>query len=108
MEKPGSIQVIKYPFEKVLEVQAHSLPVERMRISYDNSLLFSGGQDGVFCIFEIKVKDHGQKKGEKETSNITYSDEILIQKAERDRFQADIENLKASIQHMKQTSDMKT
>ena len=59
MEKPGSIQVIRYPFEKVAEVQAHSLPVERLRISYDNLLLFSAGQDGVFCVFEVKVKDHG-------------------------------------------------
>jgi hypothetical protein len=43
--KPGSIQVLKYPFVKDKdqnpEFQAHSLPVEHMRVSYDNSTLFS-------------------------------------------------------------------
>jgi hypothetical protein len=96
-DKPGSIQCLRYPFEKIFEAQAHSLPVERLRISYDNTILFSVGADGVLCVFDIKVKDHGQKK-EKEAFSITYSDEILIQKAERDRFQADIEHLKSSIE----------
>ena len=42
-DKPGSIQILKLPFERVLEVQAHSLPIERLRLSYDNNFLFSAG-----------------------------------------------------------------
>lgn len=33
------------------------MPVERLRISYDNNFLFSAGQDGLFAMFEIKDKD---------------------------------------------------
>jgi len=28
---------------KINEVQAHSKPIERMKISYDNNFLFTGG-----------------------------------------------------------------
>jgi WD40 repeat protein len=42
-DRPGSIQVIRFPFERIFEIQAHSLPIERIRISYDNSHLFSVG-----------------------------------------------------------------
>lgn len=84
-DKPGCIQVLKYPFEKIYEAQAHSLPVERLRISFDNNFLFSSGQDGLFAIFEIKDKDPKLKK-DKETSQVIMSEEILIQKTERDKF----------------------
>lgn len=96
-DRPGSIQVLRQPWEKIFEVQAHSLPVERLRISFDNTVLFSAGQDGLFCIFDIKDKDPKGKK-DKDNIQIMYSEEILIQKAERDKFQADIEHLKASIE----------
>jgi len=52
-QKPGSIQVIRYPFERTFEVQAHALPVSRMRISYDNSTLFSVSLDGTLAVFSI-------------------------------------------------------
>jgi len=42
-DRPGSIQVLRQPWEKIFEVQAHSLPVERLRISFDNTVLFSAG-----------------------------------------------------------------
>jgi len=66
-DKPGSIQVLRYPWEKVFEVQAHSLPVERLRISFDNQVLFSSGHDGVLCVFDVKDKD---PKGKKDKDNV--------------------------------------
>lgn len=36
-----------------------------------------------------------------------YSEEILIQKAERDKFQADIEHLKASIEQLRINNEIK-
>jgi hypothetical protein len=53
-------------FEKIFELQAHSLPIERLRINYENNLLFSVGHDGVLGMFEIKDRDPRQKK-DKET-----------------------------------------
>ena len=104
--KPGSIQVLRYPWEKIFEVQAHSLPVERLRISFDNTVLFSSGKDGLLCIFDIKDKDPKGKK-EKDSIQLMVSEEILIQKAERDKFQADIEHLKASIEQLRINNEIK-
>lgn len=75
-------------------------------MSYDNNFLFSAGQDGVFAIFEVSTKDSKFKK-DKEQQQVIISEEILIQKAERDKFQADIEHLKASIEQLKINNDIK-
>ncbi len=98
-DKPGSIQVFRPNFEKIYEVQAHSLPIERLRISFDNKFLFSVAQDGILAMFEIKVNEQSAGKKEKELIQIQMSEDIyLIQKAERDKLQADIEHLKTSIE----------
>ena len=98
-DRPGSIQILKLPFERVLEVQAHSLPIERLRLSYDNNFLFSAGQDGVFGVFHLKDSDR------KEIGGIPQSEEILIEKQERDQYQADIEHLKNQIEIEKQKKE---
>lgn len=69
--KPGSIQVLRYPFEKSFEIQAHSLPVEQMRVSYDNQTLFSCSSDGSICVFSIQERDN--KKKDKDLPQIQYS-----------------------------------
>ena len=102
-DKPGSIQVINFKFQKISEVQAHSLPIERLRVTQDNSHVFSAGQDGVFGIFSVSDKDPNRK--EKEFSQVTQSEEILIEKQERDKFQADIEHLKNRIEIAKQNKE---
>lgn len=89
-DKPGSIQVIRFPFERIFEVQAHSLPIERIRVSYDNHFLYSVGQDGMFGIFHIQDKDPVKK--DKEYSQVTFSEEILIEKQEQDKKKAEIEH----------------
>jgi len=57
--------VFRNNFERIYEVQAHSLPVERLRISFDNKFLFSVGQDGILAMFEIKVNEQSQGKKDK-------------------------------------------
>ena len=77
-DKPGSIQVYKFPFQKSFEIQAHSLPVERIRISFDNNHLFSCSQDGTLYLFEIKDKDPNRPKRDKEAlTQVILSEEIL-------------------------------
>jgi hypothetical protein len=83
-------------FEKIFEIQAHSLPIERLRVSLDNQHLFSAGQDGVFGVFSISDKDPSRK--DKEFSQVIHSDEILIEKKERDAIQSEIENYKKQIE----------
>jgi len=72
-------------------------------VSQDNNYLFSAGQDGVFGIFQISDKD--PQKKDKEYSQVIQSDEILIEKQERDKFQADIEHLKNQIEIAKQNKE---
>ena len=63
--RPGSIQVFRYAndtMEKVLEVQAHSQQIERMRLNYDNSKLFSIGIDGTLACFSVKDLDEKANK----------------------------------------------
>ena len=103
-DKPGSIQVLNQKFSKIYEVQAHSLPIERIRISHDNQYLFSAGQDGVFGIFNINDKDP-QRKDKEFSNQVIPSEEILIEKQERDKFQADIEHLKTQIEIAKQNKE---
>ena len=100
---PGSIQIINFKFQKIFEIQAHSLPIERLRVTQDNSNVFSAGQDGVFGIFTVHDKDPNKK--DKEFSQVTQSEEILIEKQERDKFQADIEHLKNQIEIAKQNKE---
>ena len=99
--KPGSIQVLKYPFcnDKPFEIQAHSLLVERLKLSYDNQTLFSTSSDGTLAVFSIQEKD--SKKKDKELPSIQYSEFILIQQAERNKIQQDIELLQEQIKQVK-------
>jgi hypothetical protein len=42
--KPGAVHIFQLPqLSKINEIQAHSKPIERMRLSYDNNYLFTGG-----------------------------------------------------------------
>ena len=54
---PGAVQIWKFPLEFSSEVQAHSGPIERMRLSYDNDWLFTAGADGCLMVHEVKDRD---------------------------------------------------
>lgn len=42
--RPGAVNIFQLPqLTKVNEIQAHSKPIERMRLSFDNNYLFTGG-----------------------------------------------------------------
>lgn len=96
--KPGSVHIYRTPLEKVTEVQAHSKPIERMRLSFDNDFLFTAGQDG--CIIVHSVKDRGQGGLKREARKLKPSEEILTEKDEiqgyiqdRDQKQQELQNM---------------
>jgi len=78
--RPGSVHIFKTPLEKIAEVQAHSKPIERMRLSFDNDFLFTVGQDG--CIVIHTVKDRDPRGMKRETRRLKPSEEILTEKDE--------------------------
>lgn len=79
------------------------MPVEHLRISYDNTTLFSCSQDGSICVFSIQDRDN--KKKDKDLPTIQYSQVILIQQAQRNKIQSEIEHLNNEIKLMKKSKD---
>ena len=78
--RPGGIHLIKYPFEKVGEVQAHSSQVERLAMTHDNKWLFSAGNDGSLCIFKFENKEllNSKKVNLPAPVQVPQFDEIMI------------------------------
>jgi hypothetical protein len=69
--------------------------------------LFSGGRDGVICIFDVKDKEPKFRKDGKELSATSISEEVLIPKVERDKFRDDIDHLKMNILNQKIARELK-
>jgi hypothetical protein len=84
-DKPSSLLFFKNNFEKVCEVQAHSRPIQKMRLTYDNTKLITVGDDGVVAIFHVVDKDLRNKKDAANNApDVVISDKILIEKRRRD------------------------
>lgn len=107
-EKPGAVRCYKFgPLTgDYTEYQAHSLPIERIRVSQDDCYLFTSGQDGVLIIWEIKDKDVRTLRKEKEALGLPYAEEIMITKGEIEELQQAIENLLASNRDMETNNKM--
>jgi hypothetical protein len=61
-----------------------------MKISYDNTTLFSISADGTLGVFNIIDKD--PKRKIKDLPTISHSGVLLIQRTERDKILHDIEH----------------
>lgn len=82
-DKPSSIQIFKRDFAKICEIQAHSKQLSRLRLSFDNTKLFSVGEDGVLAIYSLIDKEQ-RKKDAPTLPPVLTSDKILIEKRRRD------------------------
>jgi hypothetical protein len=92
--RPGAIHIYKLPLDKISEVQAHSKPIERMKLSSDNSYLFTAGQDGALIIHDVKDRDpRGGVKRDREGLGLPFSDEILTEKQELENYVNEKESL---------------
>mmetsp|Transcript_18724 Transcript_18724/g.25313 ORF Transcript_18724/g.25313 Transcript_18724/m.25313 type:complete len:317 (+) Transcript_18724:221-1171(+) len=83
---PGAIQIWKFPLEQMSEVQAHHGPIERMKLTYKNDMLFTVGKDCALMIHDVKDKDPrgGLNSRERVDNSLPFSDEILTEKTEMD------------------------
>ena len=75
--------------EYLSSVQAHSGPIERMKLTYKNDFLFTVGRDCALMIHEVKDKDPrgGLNARERVDNSLPFSDEILTEKTEMDEIQ---------------------
>ena len=96
---PGAIQVWKLPFEKAAEIQAHASPITRLRITHNNSHLFSAGIDGMLCIFDVKDRG-GSDKRDEGAVGLSFSEEVLSDKGAVESLIADEESLAQKLKNV--------
>lgn len=87
-----------------MDVQAHSKAIERMKLNFDHSKLFTVGADGVVGIFTIHDKETS-KKSAAHFPAIQFSEEILIEKKRRDELQSEIQRLNEDIRQERANID---
>merc|ERR1719193_265394 len=76
---PGPLRCYAFPPEQdYVEYQAHSAPISRIRITFDEQYVFSTGDDGCLVIFDVKKKV--PSKRDKEAA-LGFADEILVTRA---------------------------
>lgn len=104
---PGSIQVYFWgnnkPLDKVNEVQAHSKPIERLRMTNDNRCLFSIGQDGMLCFFEVREGSRVQKA--QVENELEFSKQILTESTEMEKYQADLAAFQQEMINLKEANE---
>merc|ERR1712039_297334 len=76
----------------------HSAPVSRIRITYDDQYLFSTGDDGCLCIFDIKKKV--ASKRDRADGALGFADEILVTRAFLDDKQAALLELERQVEDL--------
>merc|ERR1719482_2442161 len=87
-DSPGPVRCYKFPLDgEYVEYQAHAAPCSRIRVTYDDSYLFSSGEDGCLYIFDVRKKDRVVSKRDKEGA-LPFADEILVTRAFLDDKQA--------------------
>ena len=81
---PGSLRIYSYPVTgHFVEYVAHSGPITRVRISQDDKWLFTVGEDGTVCVFNVaeaavadKKKQQSNQKS-KSVEQLPFAEEIL-------------------------------
>jgi cilia- and flagella-associated protein 57 len=94
----GSVKLMTFPLQGGIHdppVLAHAGAVSKLVISFDETMLFSVGNDGSFYIFDIKEDGRTTKR------EAQYADEILISRADLEEKNSMASNLRQTIEEMK-------
>merc|ERR1719379_1425040 len=98
-DNPGAVRCYKFPLDgELVEYQAHAAPCSRIRVAFDDSHLFSCGEDGCLYIFEVKKKA-GASKRDKEGA-LPFADEILVTRAFLDDKQSALLDLERQVEEL--------
>ncbi|CAB1332248.1 unnamed protein product, partial [Coregonus sp. 'balchen'] len=101
----GTIRAIKYPLsiqKDWIEYQAHSSPVTKMVITFDDQYLLTVSEDGCLLIWKIIDKEGRGLKRDKE---ITYAEEILIIKPDLEEKNQVMLELKTRVEELKMENE---
>jgi len=95
---PAPLRCYSFPLDgDYVEYQAHSLPITRIRVSFDDQCLFSTGEDGCLHIFEVKRKTPGKRDKD---GALGFADEILVTRAFLDDKQAALLDLERQVEEL--------
>eukprot|EP00967_Tisochrysis_lutea_P077403 scaffold105095_cov27-Tisochrysis_lutea.AAC.1 len=95
----GTIRSYKFPLTgEYSEVQVHSAPVTRMRVSPDDAFLFSAAEDASLFVFDVREKEARGAKRDKEA--ITYAEEILVTKSDLEEKTQSMAELKQKVEEL--------
>eukprot|EP00826_Nyctotherus_ovalis_P037483 TRINITY_DN3417_c0_g7_i2.p1 TRINITY_DN3417_c0_g7~~TRINITY_DN3417_c0_g7_i2.p1 ORF type:complete len:762 (-),score=310.09 TRINITY_DN3417_c0_g7_i2:49-2313(-) len=91
---PGAVKCYKYPLNmgECTDIQAHSKPIKKMRVSCNDKYLFTGGKDG--CVIVYAINEREKAHGPRDT-NLLYSDEILTDKQQVSYVESKLEEVSA-------------
>jgi len=107
--KPGVIQVFKVTSQlqgAPQDYNCHSGPVSCMRMSSDNGYLFTGGEDGSLCIFEVNdVEYKGMQRGRDREAATDFAEEILVTKADLEERAGSIQALRNKVEELTLNND---
>eukprot|EP00198_Chlamydomonas_reinhardtii_P011942 XP_001701279.1 flagellar associated protein [Chlamydomonas reinhardtii] len=79
----GGVRTYKYPLTgEFQEAKCHAAPVSRLRVSWDESLLVSGGEDGSVFVWEEKLE---------------YAVEVLVTRSELDEKRSRMSELEQQV-----------
>ncbi|KAI8907767.1 WD40-repeat-containing domain protein, partial [Powellomyces hirtus] len=102
----GTIRSMKYPLTnepgEFQEHQAHSAPITKLRVSFDDQYLFSTSEDGALYVFKISDKEG---RGLKRDREIVYADEILVTKTDLEEKNSTMAELKTRVEELKMENE---
>ncbi|ORY53582.1 WD40 repeat-like protein [Rhizoclosmatium globosum] len=100
----GTIRSMKFPLEggEYQEHQCHSGAITKLRVSYDDTHLFSTSDDG--CVYVFKIADK-EGRGIKREREVVFADEILVTKSDLEEKNQMMNELKTRVEELKMENE---
>jgi hypothetical protein len=99
----STVQATIIALDQSVELQCHSSQISRIRLSYDESHLFTVSDDGILVVY--KVQDRIIERLKKEKDQVGFSDEILVKKSELMETFKVMRTLKKKVEELKKDND---
>jgi len=103
-DKPGAIRCYQFPLNgDYTEYQAHSGPITRLCVTFDDSLIISAGEDGTLYIWDIIKKTEQRKRDVKDA--LPFADEILVTRTFLDDKHSSLLDLERQVEELSNQID---
>mmetsp|Transcript_127451 Transcript_127451/g.360642 ORF Transcript_127451/g.360642 Transcript_127451/m.360642 type:complete len:1250 (-) Transcript_127451:139-3888(-) len=98
VDVPGALRCYNFPLDgEYAEYQAHAAAVSRIRLTHDDQHLFSAGDDGCLCVFDVHRKSPAKRDRD---GALGFADEILVTRAFLDDKQAALLDLERQVEEL--------